>query len=45
MWKGLVAVQLTNYLTDNSPMEQFQSAYKPSHSAESALLKVQDDIL
>ena len=26
-------------------MEQFQSAYKPSHSAESALLKVQDDIL
>ena len=26
-------------------MEQFQSAYKPSHSTESALLKVQDDIL
>ena len=26
-------------------MEQFQSAYKPRHSSESALLKVQDDIL
>ena len=26
-------------------MGQFQSAYKPSHSTESALLKVQDDIL
>ena len=26
-------------------MEQFQSAYKPSHSNESALLKVQDEIL
>ena len=26
-------------------MEQFQFAYKPSHSPESALLKVQGDIL
>ena len=41
----VVAVQLTKYLTDNFLMEQFQSAYKPSHSPESALLKVQDDIL
>ena len=40
-----VAVQLTKYVTDNSLMEQFQSAYKPSHSNESALLKVQDEIL
>ena len=26
-------------------MEQFQSAHKPSHSTESALVKVQDDFL
>ena len=32
----VLTVQLTNYLTDNSLMEQFQSAYKPSHSTESA---------
>ena len=41
----VVAVQLTKYLSDNFLMAQFQSAYKPSHSPESALLKVQDDIL
>ena len=41
----VVAVQLTKYLTDNFLMEKFQSACKPSHSPESALLKVQDDIL
>ena len=41
----VVAVQLTKYLCDNFLMAQFQSAYKPSHSPESALLKVQDDIL
>ena len=40
-----VAVQLIKYLTDNSLVEQFHSAYKPTHSTESALLKVQDDIL
>jgi len=43
--EGVVAVQLTKYLTDNFLMEQFQSAYKPSRSNESTLLKVQDDIL
>ena len=32
----VLTVQLTNYLTDNSLMEQFQSAYKPTHSTESA---------
>ena len=41
----VVAVQLTKYLTDNFLMEQLQSAYKPSHSPESALWKVEDDIL
>ena len=41
----VVAVQLTKYLTDNFLMAQFQYVYKPSHSPESALLKVQDDIL
>ena len=41
----VVAVQLTKYLTDNSLMEQFQSPHKPSHITESAVLKVQDEIL
>ena len=34
--ESVLTVQLTNYLTDISLMEQFQSAYKPSHSTESA---------
>lgn len=41
----VVAVHLTKYPTDNFLMEQFQSAHKPIHSSESALLKVQDDFL
>ena len=41
----VVAVHLTKYPTDNFLMEQFQSAHKPSHSTESALLKGQDDFL
>ena len=40
-----VACQLNDYLTDNHLNETFQSAYKRFHSTETALLKVQDDIL
>ena len=40
-----VAVQLTDYLTENHLHEKFQSAYKPCHSTETALLRVQNDIL
>ena len=40
-----VACQLNDYLTKNHLSETFQSAYKRFHSTETALLKVQDDIL
>ncbi|CAB3985703.1 Hypothetical predicted protein [Paramuricea clavata] len=40
-----VAVQLTDYLTENHLHEKFQFAYKPCHSTETALLRVQNDIL
>ncbi|CAB4003243.1 Hypothetical predicted protein [Paramuricea clavata] len=40
-----VAVQLTDYLTENHLHEKFQCAYKPCHSTETALLRVQNDIL
>ena len=37
--------QLGDYLRDNDLEESFQSAYKRFHSTETALLKVQNDIL
>ena len=40
-----VAVQFTNHLRKNSLMEPFQSAYRASHSTETALLRVFNDIL
>ena len=40
-----VACQLTDYLRDNGIEELFQSAYKSYHSTETALEKVQNDIL
>ena len=40
-----VACQLTDYLRDNGLEELFQSAYKSYHSTETALVKVQNDIL
>lgn len=39
------ACQLTQYMTDNDLHSVFQSAYKPNHSTETALLKVKNDIL
>jgi hypothetical protein len=41
----LVAHRLLRYLTDNDHLPRFQSAYKPHHSTETAVLKVLDDIL
>lgn len=40
-----VAVRLNGYLADNNLLEDYQSAYRKFHSTETALLKVQSDIL
>ena len=41
----VAANQFVNHLKNNNLQEQFQSAYKPNHSTESALLCVSNDIL
>ena len=41
----VAAMHLTNYLCDNNLNESLQSAYKKDHSCETALLRVQNDIL
>ena len=41
----VVDAQLENHLTQNSLHEEHQSAYRKFHSTETALLKVQNDIL
>ena len=41
----VVAKQLNEYMSANNLHEKMQSAYKKGHSTESALLRVQNDIL
>ena len=41
----IVLKQLMHYMTDNNLHEVMQSAYKPAHSTETALLQIQNDIL
>ena len=41
----VVAAQLQDHLETNNINEPFQSAYKSGHSTETALLRVQNDIL
>ena len=40
----IVCSQLTRYLDENSLHHPYQSAYRPRHSVETALLKVHNDI-
>ena len=40
----VVVLQFNQYLHDNCLHEVYQSAYKPCHSTESALIRVQNDI-
>ena len=40
-----VASQLKHHLTQHQLLDQYQSAYRAFHSMETALLKVQNDIL
>jgi len=41
----VVANRLCTYMTENNLQEIYQSAYKPNHSTETALLRVCNDIL
>ena len=41
----VVAAQVTSHLSENKLLESFLSSHKVGHSTESALLKVQNDIL
>ena len=41
----MVASQFVRYLNDHQLDEPFQSAYKASHSTETALLKIQEELL
>jgi hypothetical protein len=41
----VVAMRLNSYMEENNLRESYQSAYRKHHSTETALLKVQSDIL
>ena len=41
----IVADQLCGYLSTNNLFAKFQSAYRPNHSTETAILKVHNDIM
>ena len=39
-----VTSQLTQHMSDNNIMEAMQSAYRPGHNTETAILKVKADL-
>ena len=41
----IVALRITDHLEDNNLLETFQSAYKKGHSRETALTRINDDLL
>ena len=41
----VVLNRLTDLVSRNNLQEKFQSAYKPNHSTETALMRIQNDIL
>ena len=41
----VIATQILRHITDNSILDNFQSAYKAGHSCETALLRVYNDIV
>ena len=45
MTEKVVSLRLLHYLRSNGPEELYQSAYKQFHSCETALIRVQNDIL